>query len=262
MICMKRVHAISRAALRVSIQVTGLAAALAGGISAASAQAVAVKKSVASPKAPTRIVMNWKGYAAPVEVAQYSPDGRILAAGDAKGNVTFREAATGKIIRAFNARIAAVTAIAFAPDGKRFATGGTDKTLTVWDTASGREVYHITIEGAYFDHVAYSPDGKILAASGASPNDIPTNRSILLWDAETGKGRAPLRGHIGLIFSIAFSADSKYLVSASGDKTARIWDLETGTLRLRSGLAKPNDLFRCIFARRNAGGCGRRRPRN
>jgi WD40 repeat protein len=37
-----------------------------------------------------------------------------------------------------------------------------------------------------------------------------------------------LNGHTDLVNSVAFSADGKHIVSASNDKTARIWDAQTG----------------------------------
>jgi WD40 repeat protein len=72
------------------------------------------------------------------------------------------------------------------------------------------------------------------------------DQTIRVWDAATGAQIFSLTGHTGWVFSIAYSPDSKCLVSASGDKTVRVWDTATGkqsrqpaaglSLRLRNGV--------------------------
>jgi WD40 repeat protein len=54
------------------------------------------------------------------------------------------------------------------------------------------------------------------------------DRTIRIWNAETGKGVAgPFKGHIFAITSVGFSLDGKRLVSGSRE-TIRIWNVEMG----------------------------------
>ena len=76
--------------------------------------------------------------------------------------------------------------------------------------------------------VAFSPDGTTLA-SGSS------DKTIRLWNADTGEHKQTLTGHTGSVYSVAFSPDgttlasgSKNYTSRSNDKTIRLWDALTG----------------------------------
>jgi WD40 repeat protein len=46
-----------------------------------------------------------------------------------------------------------------------------------------------------------------------------------LWDAATGEQVAVLRGNDDAVLSAAFSLDGARVVTASHDKTARVWDV-------------------------------------
>jgi len=78
--------------------------------------------------------------------------------------------------------------------------------------------------------VAVSPDGKrALSGSGWPDGD----RSVRLWDLESGRQPARLLGHPEQVLGVAFTPDGKRALSACFDGTVRLWDLEDGTL-LRS----------------------------
>ncbi len=63
---------------------------------------------------------------------------------------------------------------------------------------------------------AISPDGKKLVAG---TNDW----KILLWNVETGELLRQLSGHTMAVYSVAWSPNNSYVVSASGDGSARVW---------------------------------------
>jgi WD40 repeat protein len=69
--------------------------------------------------------------------------------------------------------------------------------------------------------VAFSRDGKRLASAS-------TDKTVRLWDADTGQEVRALKGHTSEVIAVAFSPDGRRLASASADGTARVWDAERG----------------------------------
>jgi WD40 repeat protein len=80
--------------------------------------------------------------------------------------------------------------------------------------------------------VALSPDGQTLASGSA-------DKTIKVWNLDTGQLRRTITGHSDIIRSVTFSPDGQTLASGSGDKTIKLWNLQTGQIRTLSGHSGP-----------------------
>ena len=73
----------------------------------------------------------------------------------------------------------------------------------------------------YVYQLAISHDGKRLASCGY-------DKSIRLWDVESGRVLSVLREHTDAVFAVAFSPDDKWIASGAGDRSVKIWDAQKG----------------------------------
>jgi WD40 repeat protein len=88
----------------------------------------------------------------------------------------------------------------------------------------------IALSNTLFGHtdavwaVAVTEDAQTLVSASA-------DKTIKIWNLETGKVRSTLEGHNDTVRAIALTPDDQTLISASGDKTIKIWDLQTSKLK-------------------------------
>ncbi len=122
------------------------------------------------------------------------------------------------------------------PDGKQIVSSSDDKVIRVWDIQAGKTVRTIRgqagpgSEGKIYS-IALSPDGKWLAAGGWTHRECAGRcGEVRLYDFASGRLTGLFKGHTNVVFGLAFSPDSKKLISGSGDTTAIIWDV--ASLRL------------------------------
>ncbi|MFN6561049.1 MAG: protein kinase domain-containing protein [Nostoc sp. ChiSLP01] len=169
------------------------------------------------------------GHSHAVKSVAFSPDGEILASGSWDKTVKLWNVNTGAEICTFTGHHLQVNSVAFSPQGRIIASASYDRTIRLWQISSSKEFKNCpchTLLGILSGHawavltVAFSPDGKILATGS-------DDKTIKLWEANTGQLITTLSGHSWSVISVAFTADAKTLISASWDKTVKLWRVST-----------------------------------
>ncbi|MEH2251644.1 MAG: NB-ARC domain-containing protein [Nostoc sp.] len=151
----------------------------------------------------------------------FSPDGKLLATGDADGKTYLWQVEDGKLLFTCIGHSSSVKSVAFSPDGETLASGSDDQTVKLWDIQDGKCLTTLQGHSNWVRSVAFSPNGQFLA-SGSE------DQTVKLWDIHTGKCFRTLQGNTNRVSSVAFSPDGETLVSSSENQTVKLWDVRNG----------------------------------
>jgi WD40 repeat protein len=99
-----------------------------------------------------------------VNALAFSPDGKLLAAGQQDNSIAVWDVQTGSA-RNLTGHLCFVSCVAFSPDGKRLASGSEDWTIKLWDLEVGRTTLSLTGHQGRIRDLAFSPDGGSLASA-------------------------------------------------------------------------------------------------
>ncbi len=163
----------------------------------------------------------------------YSPNGASLLT--VIGNeVRLFGAKSGQESMAFIPQ-GAVASARFSPDGRRVVTSSWDNTARIWNIVGPRAEVKLVGHAGYVNDAVFSPgDGRYVATAGR-------DNEVILWDSAAGKLLARFNGkdgHHGPVTSAAFDAACQRLVTASQDRTAKIWDVKTRKVLVTLGGAQ------------------------
>lgn len=201
----------------------------------------------------------------PVYAIRLIVDRQLLVLGLRSGEVAFCDLESGRILRRVQLHRGAVFDLQCFPDGRFLLASGEDGALSVWDLDRLDHLHYIRVAAKSLRSIAFSPDGQRLAV-GASDGRLRlfdiglnlveeihhSNFSIfrVLWDGEgrrlyhTGRDAhlharaldgtqapAPVPAHVGAVNDLIWHPDQRHLFTASMDKSIKLWDADTLSLK-------------------------------
>ncbi|KAH7916869.1 WD40 repeat-like protein [Leucogyrophana mollusca] len=219
-------------------------------------------ESSAARRAPRELTKVFKGHTSLVRCVAYFPDGQHIASAYEDKSVIIWDIESGRQDGQPLQHDSEVMWIAISPDGRRIASGiANEGGVVIWDALTRKVVHEIKGGGVW--SLAYSPDGRWIATVPMA-NESP----VRLWDADTGKlevlkcdgyvwcvafspdgsqiaaglqdgfqvidvatGKSvvgPIYGHTDYVRLVVYSPDGRLLITASDDKSIRVWDSTTG----------------------------------
>ncbi|CEQ40342.1 SPOSA6832_01966, partial [Sporobolomyces salmonicolor] len=166
-------------------------------------------------------VLKQQGHFFDMNTLSFSADGQQVATGGDDGKVKIWNATSGFCFVTFEDHSSAVSAVEFAKQGQVVFSASLDGTVRAFDLIRYRNFRTFTTPApVQFNSLAVDPSGEIVCAGGTGDGF-----EIYMWSTQTGKLIDVLAGHEGPVSALAFSPLGDKLVSASWDKSIRVWDV-------------------------------------
>jgi WD40 repeat protein len=169
-------------------------------------------------------------------ILAFAPDGKALFTASWDGTVIAWDPATGEELRRFAGNIPNPYALAIAPDNRHLAVA-TGAKIRLIDLTSGMDRFRAVGHAHGIGALAVTSDGRTVATADGG------DRSIVLWDPETGQERRRIEGR-RCVTAIRIKTDGQTMLASTLERELRAWDLSTG--RELPRLESPGEPFKLL----------------
>jgi WD40 repeat protein len=180
-------------------------------------------------------IKTMKGHKLNIWAIKFTPDGTKIS-GSFDKTIKVWNVATGELIRTIQGHTEAIVDIAVNYDGQILASASDDKTIKLWRISDGELLQTLREGDEHVQGLSFSSDSKRLISSGRDKpligeflqnifGDSKYNKgvSMRLWNLENFTLIQTFEQHANDVNDVDFSADNKWLVSASSDRTVCLW---------------------------------------
>lgn len=160
----------------------------------------------------------------------FSPDSRYVATAGDRGVAWVWKTGDGVLLGKFLKHTQPIKKVRFSPDGKYVATAADDGVWQWdWKAAQAQGDTRQLPQAGLADSLAYDHGGEYLAVATKLEKDmggIPAlvDYHVKVYGVKTGEIVVGLSGHESFIWDVSFSPDGKYILTASNDGTARVYN--------------------------------------
>lgn len=120
-------------------------------------------------------------------------------------------------------KVKEISSVAVSPIAANiFASTNPDHTIDIWSTnLDGQHQKELSLSGhnQTISQIKYSPDGQLIATAG-------WDKTIKLWNSQTGELVNTLPGHQAAINTLVFSPDNQTIIAGTEDNNIYIWNIQ------------------------------------
>ncbi len=184
-----------------------------------------------------QVIQRYEGNATGMQGLAFTPDGSAILSGSNDGIVFLWDAHTGQIIHQMDAGLdeasGSLREIIISPDGRTAISGIENSEMLLWDLSTGELIRRYPVDGGVLTVAFHPNDGSVFVGTGTS--------TFIQLDLQAGEILNTFTGHNEVIMDVEIFANGRYAISASADKTLRLWEFERGQVMRR--FAEPGGLL-------------------
>ncbi len=161
-----------------------------------------------------------EGHSAPVFGISFQQDGALVATTDLSGIGHIWDLRSGRSIFQLQGHVKQILSVKFSGNCYQVATGGDDNTLKIWDLRRRQCAYTVLAHNGPVSDITFEhSDSKfMLTCSYDSSFKMWNNRDWSIVESYMSVGESKLS-------SISLSRNGSYVVTASLDRTVKLWNL-------------------------------------